>query len=296
MAKRGLLRACLFLAGSWAGAAAAMAAGGVQESGVPVRVSAGSSVKSIEVYLDVEGNSAREEQVAEEPDSLLTIGRVRETMVDPDSGKVEKRKALIDQPVLFYLYSPTSKVEAFEINIQSARTSEGFLSEGTTPAAFAVEALELRSVGEVRGRSLKKFEGVALKVGEANRFPLDVEIASGKTLGVKVWVAEPGTDELAVGVKASNKGKYPARVIRRGGEGEEPGQGLYNPDVVFSYKGAPPAGKLVAGNPLERVAEQINNYLRGQAKAGQTGEIAVPLRIRVQTSEGVPAGEEEPEK
>ncbi|MBI3891098.1 MAG: hypothetical protein HY303_06170, partial [Candidatus Wallbacteria bacterium] len=79
----------LLLAGRCAAPAAAEAAGGVQEGALAVRVPSGAAVKAIEVYLDVEGSAAREEQVAADSDSLLTVGRVRETLVDQVSGKVE---------------------------------------------------------------------------------------------------------------------------------------------------------------------------------------------------------------
>ncbi len=260
---------------------AAATAQAAQETGINVRLPAASKVKNIEVWLDVEGSSAREEQVAENSDSLLSIGRVRTLVVDVQGGQMAKAKNIVDQPVLFYLYSPSTKISAFEINVQSAKTAEGFVTEGMTPKGFVVEAMQLNSVGEARGKTLKRFDDVSFKIGEPTVFPLNLEIPDGKTLGVRVWT-QKGSDELSIQIKASKKGKFPAHILARNADGEAvPGEGCFNPDVTFSYRGAPAGGKFVTGNPLERLVDQINNYVKGQE--GKS-EVTVPLKLRVQTT------------
>lgn len=252
------------------------------EEGVSLKVPSDAGVKSVEVYLDVAGAAAREEQVGEESDAMLSIGRVGETIVDAEGGKVERKKKLVEQPVMFYLFSPTSHVQDFELSVVGAKTSEGFVTEGETPAQFQVEVVQLRGVGEVRGKVLKTIDGVAFKIGEGNRFPLDLEVAAGTTVGVRVSLDRSVKEEASIQVKASKKGKYPANVLRWDGDGElVAGEGLYHPAVSFGYRGAPETGKLRLGNPLERLAEQINNYVKGQS--GKGSEVQVPLRVRVQT-------------
>ncbi len=258
-----------------------MAVAEVRESEVLLTVPADGNLNRIELYLDAPGNLAREEQVLEESDSLLSIGRVKQTVVDFSEGeKMVKGRAVVDQPVLFYLYSPTSQVESFEIRIVSAASADGFKTSGVTPSTFVVEALELPSVGTARGRSLKRFDDVSFRIGELNRFPLGLEINPDKTFGVRIWARSGEWDEMSVQIKASHKGRYPAHVLRRDSEGQlEASSGQFHPDVAFSYRGVPSGGKFLVGNPLERLAEQINNFVRGQS--GRGGTIQVPLKVRL---------------
>lgn len=270
------------LAGICLTAGALDAAGEVQERDLTMKVPAEASVQDLEIYLDVEGSAAREEQIAESPDSLLTIGRVRQSLVDFQDANVRKKERLVDQPVMFYLYSPTSKVADFEITVQAAKTAEGISTEGATPKQFVIEALELREFGDAKGKVLKRFDDVSFKIGEVNRFGLGLDLEAGRTLGVRVWAEKGGKGEMAIQIKANKKGRYPAKILRRDSDdGAMAGEGVYNPDIAFSYRGAPAGGKkLVVGNPLERVVEQINNYLKGQTD--KTGSVTIPLKVRVQ--------------
>lgn len=265
-----------------AGALGAAGTGEVQERELTLKVPAEASIQELEIYLDVEGSAAREEQVSDSPDSLLTIGRIRQSLVDFQDANVRKKNRVIDQPVMFYLYSPTSRVADFELTVQVAKTGEGILTEGTTPKQFVIEAIELREFGDARGKVLKRFDDVAFKIGEVNRFGLGLELEAGRTLGVRVWAEKGGKEEMAVQIKANKKGRYPAKILRRDAdEGAVAGEGVYNPDIAFSYRGAPTGGKkLMMGNPLERVVEQINNYLKGQTD--KSGSVSIPLKVRVQ--------------
>lgn len=248
-----------------------------------LKVPAGKRVRAVTFYLEDAAEKAEvEDQSGAEPNSIMNIGRGRATEIGFKGEKVqEKRRGLEDVSAIFYVFSGVVKLKEFEIKPDFFKKGDDLEDSGETPPVWRIEVLAVDAIGKTDGRVLKTLDDQPLKIGEMNTFPLEVEIPSGKKVGVRLSLPAEKKVNKAVflQLKASRKGKYPANVLTSAGEGEPDAKVLYNPGVRFTF--VPRAGDIdTFTNQAESLVGQINRYIEKHG-SGENA-ITVPLKVKLE--------------
>lgn len=257
---------------------------GSAEARVRLRLPVGSRVEAVALVVEGEESNRIEDQAAQDPDTVLTIGRLRSRVVGFDDSKVLERGQLADHAGVFYVFSGVEVLKEFSITPFFFRDGDEIVDTGRTPPIIRIEALVLDRIGDTEGEVARVLDGVALELGEENRIPLPVRIPRGKKAGVRVSIPQRGRKEKEVflHVKAARKGRNPANQVTVTGGGSESTTTVFGAAVRFVFVARLGDIDTFGEDPRESLLAQINRYLARHRSEGEGGEVEVPLRVRLQ--------------
>jgi hypothetical protein len=233
-------------------------------------------LRRLRVTLDSVPLRSVESQGAAKPNSFLSIGRRIDTSVSflPGGDIRENSEEKVGAMAVF-LGQPSLHLYGIRVRALSYTGSTGMRMDGRTPPVGRVDILQVREVGDVRGKVVHSREGISFRLGgKETVIPIDLETEKKyRYMAVFSMKSEPGVAS-SVNIPVSTEGTYtalaldPKTLIPRGGS-----KPSYDAAVQFEYKPDPDVIRPhfdIEGDFLA----QLERYLVEHPEAGE-----IPLKL-----------------
>ena len=243
-------------------------------------------LKSIQLDMQLPENQSLklvQLQKVNKPDSMVQIGCLSNmTFRKNRKGKMKLKKSTMSKvDGFFYIYDNVKQLDTFGLEPKFYSKNNEFHSSGRTDAIFSLELIEISSIGDIKGKVLKKIPKVSFALGEMNFFSVNTVISRGKKLAVKLSTST--TDSAFLHLPVSTKGKYPCNLVDR--DSKQVKQAFGAP-IEFSYSTLDDTSKRSAETlVLNRLVQKVNSYLKSHPEFGKNKILEVPIQLKMSLAE-----------
>lgn len=199
-------------------------------------------LRRLRVTLDSVPLRAEEAQGAAKPNSFLTIGRRIDTSVSfLPGGSIRENTEEKTGAMAVFLGQPSLHLYGIRVRALSYSGTMGMRMDGRTPPIGRLDILQVREVGDVRGKVVHSIDGISFRLGgKETVIPVDLPTETRYRYMAVFTIDSPEGVASSINVPVSSEGTYTALAIDPRTQIPEQGRKpSYDAAVTFEFKPDP---------------------------------------------------------
>lgn len=219
-----------------------------------------------------------EDQQAANPSEVVFVGRRKDIKVSKDRrGRFQMREGQEKDGVLWlYPLAPVHEIKTLNFKPRFYTREDVFHDRGMTDPDFALDIIEVDSVGQVEGQVVKTIEGLGFQIGADNLIQIHYRLNAGKRVAMRLRSNSTATAYLHVPV--NNLGTYPGVYLENGTRSRK----IFNPPVSISFILSSEVKNIQRDIPMRDLTRDVNRYLQSHPSHGMEGIIDIPVRLEME--------------